>query len=205
MTNGLTLNVIVPDGHEAERMVAVLQQHGISAQVCDDALELFDGSREPLGPLLIAEESLSTAVMHRLSEVVRNQPTWSDFPILILTTECSDRRRSQLLEDQHPLGAVILLERPLRAETLVSNLRSMVRARMQQYEVRDALSARDNALAELLAERDTLRKSEERFRHLIENATVCINISDIYGHMSYCNPTLLRLLDYSADDVVPAA
>jgi PAS domain S-box-containing protein len=183
-------------------MVAMLQQHGMSAEVCDDVLELFDASREPLGPLLIAEESLSTAIMHGLSEVVRNQPTWSDLPIVILTTECSDRKPGQLLEDHHPmLGALILLERPLRTETLVSNLRSVLRARMQQYEVRDALSARDNALAELLAERDTLRKSEERFRHLIENATVCINISDIYGHISYCNPTLLRLLGYSADDV----
>jgi PAS domain-containing protein len=86
-------------------------------------------------------------------------------------------------------------------ETLVSSLRAALRARMQQYEVRDALAARDRALAELLAERGTLRNSEERFRHLIENATVCINISDIYGHISYCNPTLLRLLGYTAEDV----
>lgn len=202
MANGLTLHVIAPDWHEAEGMVAMLEQHGMSAEACCDVLELFDANHEPLGPLLIAEESLSTAVLHRLCEVVRTQPTWSDLPILMLTTEGSNGKRSQLLKDRYPmLGAPILLERPFHTETLVSTLRAAVRARMQQYEVRDALSARDKALAELLAERDTLRHSEERFRHLIENATVCINISDIYGHISYCNPTLLRLLDYTAEDV----
>jgi PAS domain-containing protein len=107
-----------------------------------------------------------------------------------------------LLKDQHDsLGSPVLIERQLGMETLVSSLRAALRARMQQYEVRDALAARDRALAELLAERGTLRNSEERFRHLIENATVCINISDIYGHISYCNPTLLRLLGYTAEDV----
>jgi PAS domain S-box-containing protein len=202
MTNGLTLHVIVPDGHEAERMVAMLPQHGMSAEVFRDVTELFDANRASLGPLLIAEESLSTADLHRLGDFVCNQPAWSNLPILILTIEGSDGEQSQLLKDQHPLlDAPILLERPLREETLFSNLRAAVRARRQQYAVRDALSARDHALAQLLAERDTLRHSEERFRHLIENATVCINISDIYGHISYCNPTLLRLLGYSADDV----
>lgn len=51
--------------------------------------------------------------------------------------------------------------------------------------MRDALLERDKVLAELLAERDMLRNSEERFRRLVENATVCINISDIYGRKPF--------------------
>ena len=50
-------------------------------------------------------------------------------------------------------------------------------------------------------ERDTLRLSEERFRRLIENASVCINISDLEGNISYANPALLRLIGYSAEEV----
>lgn len=202
MANGLILHIVVPDGREAELMVATLQQRGISAEVCGDVLQLFETRGELTGPLLIAEESLTITVMQRLSEAVRTQPPWSDLPILVLTREGSDRLVNQLLKDQRAmLGVPILFERPIRTEMLVSTVRAALRARHQQYEVRDALSGRDSALAELLAERDTLRNSEERFRHLIENATVCINISDIYGQISYCNPTLLRLLGYSADDL----
>jgi hypothetical protein len=83
MASGLTLHVVAPDGHEGELMVAMLQQHGMPAEVCGDVLDLLDASREPLGPLLIAEESLSAAVLHRLGEVVHRQPTWSDLPVLI--------------------------------------------------------------------------------------------------------------------------
>jgi hypothetical protein len=53
-------------------------------------MELFDGGRGLVGPLLIAEESLSAAAIDRLGDVVRSEPSWSDFPILILTTERSD-------------------------------------------------------------------------------------------------------------------
>jgi PAS domain S-box-containing protein len=199
----LTVRVVAPTGRDAELTVSVLLRHGIIAEVCRDALELLDAaSHEPLGPLLIAEESLTAVVRRRLSELVQHQPAWSDFPILILTNGGGDRRRGQQLESEHlALGSPILLERPLRTESLVSSLRAAVRARMRQYEVRDAMLARDQVLQELRVERDTLRLSEERFRRLIENASVCINISDLEGGISYANPALLRLIGFSAEEV----
>lgn len=199
----LTVRVVAPTGRDAEMIVGVLVQRGMAAEACPDALALLDAaSHEPLGPLLIAEEALSAEVSDRLEELVRSQPAWSDFPILILTTGGRGNRRSQQIEEQHvKLGSPILLERPIRTETLVSSLRAAVRARARQYEVRDALIARDDAHDELLKDRDDLRASEERFRKLIENSSVCINISDIDGHISYANPALLRLIGYTAEEV----
>lgn len=199
----LTVRVVAPVGRDAEMIVAVLQQHGIVAEACPDVGSLLNAaSHEPLGPLLITEESLTPSVGSQLSELVHHQPAWSDFPILILTTGGAGARRSQQLEAKHlVLGSPILLERPIRTETLVSSLRAAVRARMRQYEVRDALLARDRALAELRAESDGLRLSEERFRRLIENASICINISDLHGRISYANPALLRMIGYSAAEV----
>jgi len=199
----LTVRVVAPTGRDAEMIVRVLVQHGMAAEPCPDALSLVDAaSHEPLGPLLIAEEALTVEVSDRLDKLVRNQPAWSDFPILILTTGGRGTRRSQQIEEQHvKLGSPILLERPIRTETLVSSLRAAVRARARQYQVRDALIARDNALDELLKDRDQLRASEERFRRLIENASVCINISDTDGNISYGNPALLKLIGYTAEEV----
>ena len=199
----LTVRVVAPTGRDAEMIVDVLVQHGIAAQACRDALVLLDAaSHEPLGPLLIAEEALTVEVSDRLDELVRGQPAWSDFPILILTTGGRATRRSQQLEEQHlRLGSPILLERPIRTETLISTLRAAVRARARQYEVRDALIARDEALDALVKDRDDLRASEERFRRLIENASVCINISDTEGHINYGNPALLQLIGYTREEV----
>lgn len=199
----LTVRVVAPTGRDAELIVAVLKQHDVAAEGCPDALLLLEAaSHEPLGPLLIAEESLTPSVIARLIDLVHNQPPWSDFPILILTTGGAGMRHSQYLEAQHlKLGSPVLLERPIRTETLVSSLRAAVRARARQYEVRDALRIRDELLGELRCERDTLRTSEERFRRLIENAPIGVNISDTQGRIFFCNPVLLRMLGYTADDV----
>ncbi len=48
---------------------------------------------------------------------------------------------------------------------------------------------------------DELRRSEERFRKLIENASVGVMICDTEGGISYANPFILRLLGYTAEDV----
>jgi hypothetical protein len=104
----VTVHVILPDGHEAQRIVAMLQH--ISAEVCGDVLELFDARRESLGPLLIAEESLSTAALHQLTEFGYKRPAWSDLPIIILMTEGSQMERIRLLKDQHPMRRRDLLQ-----------------------------------------------------------------------------------------------
>ncbi len=48
---------------------------------------------------------------------------------------------------------------------------------------------------------DELRRSEERFRKLIENASVGVIICDTEGGISYANPFILNLLGYTAEDV----
>jgi len=198
----LTVRVVAPVGRDADLIVDVLRRHGIASEACPDALQLLEAAaHDYLGPLLIAEESLTPEVIENLIERVNSQPAWSDFPILILTTGGVGLRRGRNIEEQHlQLGSPILLERPLRTETLVSSLRAAVRARMRQYEVRDALQARDQALAELRVESETLRVSEERFRRLIEHASVGIYIMDVQGQIFYSNPALLSALGYTAAD-----
>ncbi len=48
---------------------------------------------------------------------------------------------------------------------------------------------------------DALRQSEERFRRLIENASVGVSISDFDGKISYMNPSLLQTLGYTEEDL----
>lgn len=48
---------------------------------------------------------------------------------------------------------------------------------------------------------DQARASEERFRRLVETASVGVLIGDLRGGISYLNPTLERLLGYTREDV----
>jgi signal transduction histidine kinase len=107
------------------------------------------------GSIIITEEALTPDIVGTLSQVIRDQPTWSDFPVLLLTlagaVTLSSLRRREL---QKPLGNVLLLERPIRPETLVSTVQSALRARKRQYQLRDQLQQQAEA-------ENALRKSEK--------------------------------------------
>jgi signal transduction histidine kinase/ActR/RegA family two-component response regulator len=60
------------------------------------------------------------------------------------------------------LGNVTILERPVRVTTLISALRTAIRARRRQYEVRNTLSELTNAEAALRAQSERLRDSDRR-------------------------------------------
>jgi signal transduction histidine kinase len=85
-----------------------------------------------------------------LEKWVSNQPAWSDFPFIVLTSRATspaaDVYRLRLLES---LGNVSLLERPLNAVTLTSTVRAALRARRRQYEVQEHLLDRETSAAQL--------------------------------------------------------
>ncbi|MEZ0308335.1 MAG: response regulator, partial [Ramlibacter sp.] len=67
------------------------------------------------------------------------QPPWSDFPFIVLASRQSGPRPPAAVAMLHKLGNVILLERPLNAETLASAADAAVRARRRQYITRQHL------------------------------------------------------------------
>lgn len=48
---------------------------------------------------------------------------------------------------------------------------------------------------------ERLRKSEARFRSLVEQANVGFVIGDLVGNLTYLNPTMLRMLGYTMEEV----
>jgi signal transduction histidine kinase len=169
----LIVRVVAPIGRDAELIVALLRDNGLEAEPCTDVLHLLSTVANPsesndllLGPLLLTEESLTPEVVRALAALIAGQPDWSDLPLLILTTRGrSTAHRRTLEHDRLSLGVPILLERPIRTETLISSVRAAVRARQRQYQVRDALAERDRILDELRCEREVLQGLlEERKR-----------------------------------------
>lgn len=181
----LVVRVIAPVGRDAEMIVSALTRATMPSEVCTD-LRAFLQARtdDHLGPLLLTEEALTPDLIEFLSEYLRHQPSWSDLPILILTTSGRESDHSRQLErDLLPLGAPVLLERPIRMATLISSVRAAVRARGRQYEVQSALAALDKAAAELRAEQETLSA-------VIENMPIGLLVSGKNGEIMLGNPMI---------------
>jgi signal transduction histidine kinase/CheY-like chemotaxis protein len=98
------------------------------------------------GVLLLPEEAIAAGEVDLL-RVLGQQPPWSDLPILIMTRPGADS--AYAAHAVRVLSNVTLLERPLQVATLVSAVRTGLRARERQYQIRAHLAERAEALESL--------------------------------------------------------
>jgi signal transduction histidine kinase/CheY-like chemotaxis protein len=149
MVNELEQRVLLcaPFGKDAELACHVLDNAGVTCCVCKDLAELLHELNKGAGVILTVEEILSSGASAPLSDFLAHQPTWSDLPILVLTKPGGESPWAKSAYER--LGNLTLLERPVRAATLVSAVRSALRARLRQYEVRTADRRKDEFLAML--------------------------------------------------------
>jgi signal transduction histidine kinase len=156
--------ILMPTGRDGPVAAAVLARAGFAATVCPSMEALCESVRGDVGALLVTEEALGVEPRARLLAALDAQPSWSDVPVVVLTGEGElSRALSPALDALAARANVTLLERPVRVATLVTTLRSALRARRRQFDVRDYLAERRDA------ER-TLRESESRLRAAREQA-----------------------------------
>ena len=109
--------------------------------------------------IMLTEEALEDPGIGELMECLRLQPTWSDIPILLF----ADAERSEIylrtLRLLEGLRNVVLLERPIRLGAALSLIRSAMRGRQRQYELRDLL----NALADAREEAESVNRLKDEF------------------------------------------
>src|SRR5579871_3183755 len=130
--------VLAPTGKDGANSRAVLGKAGIACAVCRDVSELCREIGAGVGAVLLTEEALSLDKASRLAEALRGQPPWSDLPVVALTRGGPDS--SAALRAMETLGNVILLERPVRVSTLLTAVRTALRARARQYQARAHLA-----------------------------------------------------------------
>ncbi len=138
VTAGLQVLLVTPTGRDAKLIGEALAVADVQSEGMKDvssAIEVFQ--TRDVGALLIAEEALERESIALLVSALARQPAWSALPVLVLTmggtaTVQSRRQEWQMLS----LGATTLLERPIRAATLVSSVKAALHARRHQYESR---------------------------------------------------------------------
>ncbi|WP_427912871.1 ATP-binding protein [Ramlibacter sp. MMS24-I3-19] len=136
--------------HDARLAEQVLQAARIDAIACPGAGELARALDAGVGALLVAEEMLAKDTLSVLARYLQQQPPWSDLPVLVMAKRGADSLEAQRAIEH--LGNVTMLERPVRTLSLVSAVRSALRARSRQYEMRALSRRKDEFLATLAHE-----------------------------------------------------
>ena len=151
---GPRLAILAPSGRDGAVAAQVLDRAGFAVVVCSEMAALCESIDEEVGVLVIAEEALGGRARAMLLAALAEQPSWSDIPVVVLTAERElSHVLSPPLRELSARANVTLLERPVRVATLVTTLRSALRARQRQFEVRDYLMERARAEAALQAAR----------------------------------------------------
>jgi signal transduction histidine kinase/ActR/RegA family two-component response regulator len=126
---------------------------------------------EDAGVALLAEEALVGADPKPLLDWVAHQPPWSDLPfIILLAGREASYRNSRLPSVIAEIQNATLLERPLHSATLLSAIRSGLRARSRQYQMRRHLRELERAAREVRALNETLEARVAERTSALEDA-----------------------------------
>jgi signal transduction histidine kinase len=132
--------IYTPTGKDGRLIASLLERLSMPCHVAQSVEELCDYIREGAGAAILSEEAFIKNSIQPLLEVLRNQPRWSDFPVILLTISGRVTAESERLRElRRPLGNTFLLERPIRPETLLSTLEIALRGRQRQYQIRDQI------------------------------------------------------------------
>jgi len=156
--------VVPPTGADARAMGKLFSGNDISFLICATIDKLCEALRMGAAVALLSEEAL-LAQPEDLLGCIAKQPVWSDLPLIVLSRSGSE---SPALATVIPrLGNVSMVERPVRTSTLISVVRSCLRARERQYLVREHLLQRELAQKE----REHLLDSERAARSEAERSS----------------------------------
>ncbi|HZD61581.1 MAG TPA: hypothetical protein VE200_02175, partial [Xanthobacteraceae bacterium] len=123
-TEGRKVLVSAPYGQDAASVTRLLGTHGYNAVACASLAILAAHIDGQAGAILVTEEALA-ADLAPLLHALGAQPAWSDVPLILLAGRQLGRgRATEAIRRRLPETAtnVILLERPVSTESLVSTI-----------------------------------------------------------------------------------
>lgn len=153
--------VLAPVGRDARIAASILATNGIRSHICanlDETLTYLDQAQ----CLVVAAEALISSNRTQFAAWLDNQPTWSDFPIVLMTMRGAEiDKRLSFLD-----GYLIVLERPFLASSLTNSVRSALRARARQLEVKSYIEQKQE-----VADRQKLliRELHHRVKNTLAN------------------------------------
>ncbi len=185
--------VLAPLGRDSALLCATVEGAGHAVVACGDASTLETQAGAGAGALVLTEEALDPDTVSVVRKLLQAQSSWSDLPVVMLVG-----RRLRDLPALVGDGAVTVLERPVRRATLLFAVRSALRARRRQYQVRDLLASQEHMnetletrvgerTEELLAARDETESERRQAIGILESITDAFAALDRDARLVYVN------------------
>ena len=152
--------ILAPSGRDSGIAAGILGEAGVPTLICADLGALMTAVDQGAAVAVVVEEALRDADLSGLSAWIEDQPSWSDFPFLLLAQRGASIERNPMAQRLSvTLGNVSFLERPFHPTTLVSAVRTALRGRNRQYEARERIE--EIRKAELTLERRVEERTAE--------------------------------------------
>jgi two-component system, chemotaxis family, CheB/CheR fusion protein len=188
----LRLLVLASNSQDAQHSRLILDDAGIAITLCRNLYELCREAAQGAGALLITDEAFADERFDHLREMLRAQPAWSDLPLLILAPGgVSSTAAGWAME---ALANVVLLDRPVQAPALIAAVRSALRARTHQIQLRDHIEEEGRI-------QRALRDTEQRFAAFMNHLPGAAWIKDLQGRYLYANPAAQRIFGKSHTEI----
>lgn len=162
-----TIGILAPSGRDSAVVADILRKAAIECTECSSGEQLIAALEDRrAGVVIVAQEAFRSSELEAFLDWLKNQPPWSDLPVLLLTK----RNGNAVLQANlaASLGNSTILERPFFPGTLVSAARSALRARARQHEAEDFIAQLRMRERELSEERRRLARSESKLREANE-------------------------------------
>lgn len=131
--------VAAPVGRDGELICGLLQHAGFRAECVGSIRGVEQLESSSLMGLILTDEALSKGGVESLRVLVHSQPTWSDLPVMLLSSGPAVPRYAAVASQVRlEIRSLFLLDRPVRKELLLSAVQVAYTARLKQLEMRDA-------------------------------------------------------------------
>ncbi len=130
-----------PFARDGASTVQLLQVNGHNALTVTSLAGLVEHLNEDLGAVLMTEEALIQSDWSPLVKAVKEQPSWSAYPFILLIGQRRSAGQTEAVYGLFPpdVANVMVLERPMSTTALLSALRWAVSGRQRQFVTRDHL------------------------------------------------------------------
>jgi signal transduction histidine kinase len=164
--------LLAPTRRDAAAAAKVFESEGITLTVCKDISEICIEIEKGAAVAIVPDEAIHRDLEGHLARVLGNQPSWSDFPLIVLT---HTRQTAALAVRLESVGHMTLIPRPVEVRSLTSTVQAALRDRKRQYARRDDLALREQQ-AKVLREADR-RKDEflAMLSHELRNPLAAVN------------------------------